>query len=158
MNHKQKNYGISNNLYDLTEQQVALLDHEATGGDGWAFYCNSYIARPTVFVNRISGRFQDFSEDNLVEIKVEDEQITTFCSTCRRGEICIHCIALLYCWIYDSECFTNVADSIKQLEGKDKAELIEIIARMLINDFANLELVEDKNNDDDEYDLDGLLN
>ncbi len=158
MNHKPKSYNISSSLYDLTEQQVATLDHEATGGEGWAFYCSSYIAHPTVFVNKISGRFQNFSEDNLVEIKVDERQITTFCSTCRRGEICIHCIALLYCWIYDSDCFANVADSIKQLEGKNKTELIEIIARMLVKDFGNLELVNEKNRDDDDYDLDGLLN
>lgn len=154
----QKSYKISSNLYDLTEQQVARLDHEATDGQGWAFYCNSYITHPTVFVNKISGRFQNFTEDNLVEIRVDENQITTFCSTCRRGEICIHCIALLYCWIYDNECFTNVADSIKQLESKDKTELIEIIARMLVKDFANLELVDEKSNDDDDYSLDGLLN
>ncbi len=158
MNHKPKSYKVSSDLYDLTEQQVALLDHEAAGGEGWAFYCSSYITHPTVFVNRICGRFQNFTEDNLVEIEVDEKQITTSCSTCRRGEICVHCIALLYCWIYDADSFINVADSIKQLQYRDKSELIEIIARMLVKDFANLELVNEKNNDDDDYDLDGLFN
>lgn len=160
MNSKPNSYKISNNLSDLTEQQVALLDHEAAGGEGWAFYCNSYITHPTVFINRICGRFKNFTEDNLVEIEVDDKQITTSCSTCRRGEICVHCIALLYCWIYDAESFVNVADSIKRLHDKNKSELIEIIARMLVKDFANLELVNEKNNDDadDDYELGGLLN
>jgi hypothetical protein len=159
MNFKPKSYKVSSNLYDLTEQQVAILDHEATDGNGWAFYCNSYISHPTVFVNKISGRFQNFNEDDHVEIRVDDKQITTSCSTCRRGEICVHCIALLYCWVYDNDSFTNVADSIKELQGRDKTELIEIIARMLVKDFANLELVNEKSDDDDDdYDLDGLLN
>jgi hypothetical protein len=155
---KSNKHQISRNLYDLTENQVATLDLEATDGKGWECYCNSYINRPTVYKNKISGRFRNFTEDHLVEIKVDERQITTFCSTCRRGEICIHSVALLYSWIYDSNAFINVADSIKELESKDKGELIEIIARMLINDFGNVELVHDDSDEEEDYDLDGLLN
>ncbi len=155
---KSNKHQISHNLFELTEKQVATLDLEATDGKGWECYCNSYISRPTVYKNKISGKFRNFTEDHLVEIKVDEKQITTFCSTCRRGEICIHSVALLYSWIYDSEAFINVADSIKELENKNKSELIEIIARMLINDFGNVELVHDDCDEEEDYDLDGLLN
>ncbi|MFQ5769815.1 MAG: SWIM zinc finger domain-containing protein [bacterium] len=158
MNEKVKNYAVSTLLYDLTEKQIVILDQEATGGEGWYLYCDSYINRPTVFKNKISGRFRNFSEDYFVEVKVDERQITTFCSTCRRGEICVHAVALLYSWIYDSEGFINVADSIKQFEGMDKGELIEIIARMLLKDAGNLEVVDENARDEDDYDLEGLLN
>lgn len=158
MNEKDNNYTISHNLYDLTENQVAILDQEATGGEGWNCYCNAFISRATVFQNKISGRFKDFAEDHYVEVKVEDDQIITFCSTCRRGEICAHVVALLYSWIYDSEGFLNVADSLKNLKSMDKDQLIKIIGHMVLNDPGNIEFFKDNHEDEDNYDLDGLLN
>ncbi|MFQ5825212.1 MAG: hypothetical protein ACE5JB_14275 [bacterium] len=158
MNDNVKKYAISENLYDLTENQIANLDHETTGGEGWNCYCNSYISHPTVFQNKISGRFKNFVEDHYVEVKVQDEQIITFCSTCRQGEICAHVVALLYSWIYDSEGFNNVAESLKHLEGMDKRELIEIIGRMVLQNPGNLDIFKDNLDEENDYDLDGLLN
>ena len=157
MGRNNNSYAVSNYLYDLTEKQIATLDQEVANGAGWHLYCDSYINRPTVFKNKISGRFRNFSEDYIVEIKVDEKQITTFCSTCRSGEICVHAVALLYSWIYDSEGFINLADSIKQFDGMDKSELIEIIARMLLKDAGNLEVINEESSDD-EFDVDGLLN
>ncbi|MFQ5604577.1 MAG: hypothetical protein ACE5HS_15010 [bacterium] len=151
-------YAISNLLFELTENQIARLDQDATDGQAWSLYCDSYINRPTVFKNKISGRFRNFSTDNFVEVVVDDKQLTTFCSTCRVGEICVHAVALLYSWVYDSDGFTNIADAIKQFEEMDKSELIEIIARMLSKDVGNLEVVDDRSLEDEDYDIDGLLN
>ncbi|MFQ5865463.1 MAG: hypothetical protein ACE5IW_09570 [bacterium] len=158
MNEKPNNFTISHNLYDLTENQITTLDHEATDGEGWNCYCNGYISRPTVFQNKISGRFKNFVEDHYVEVKVEEDKLVTFCSTCRRGEICAHVVALLYSWIYDSEGFINVADSLKDLESLDKEQLIKIIGLMVLNDPANIEFFNSRQDDEDDYDLDGLLN
>jgi hypothetical protein len=154
---KEKDYTVSHNLYDLTENQIASLDQETTGGEGWNCYCSGYLSRATVFLNKISGRFKNFVEDHYVEVKVEDDRIITFCSTCRRGEICAHVVALLYSWIYDSEGFLNVADSLKDLMRMDKEQLIKIIGLMVLNDPDNIEFF-NKRQDDDDYDLDGLLN
>lgn len=154
-----KHYPISQNLYELTESQIANLDQEVTGGEGWHCYCSGYITKTTVFQNKISGRCRDFVEDHYVEIKVEERAITTFCSTCRRGEICVHIVALLYSWIYDSEGFVNIAESLKLIESWDKGELIEIIGRMILNDPNNLEIVnEQSHNFEEDFDTDGILN
>jgi hypothetical protein len=151
-------YKISEFLYDLNEEHIATLDQEATNGEAWHLYCDSYISRPTVFQNKISGRFKNFSEDQLVEVVIDEKQIITFCSTCRIGEICVHAVALLYSWVYDSEAFANVAESLRQLEDMNKVELIEIIARMLLKDSNNIELMRKKSVEDDGYDIDGLWN
>lgn len=151
-------YGTSKFLYDINESHVATLDKEATNGEAWQLYCDSYITRPTVFQNKISGRFKNFSEDQLVEVEVEEKQITTFCSTCRSGEICIHAVALLYSWVDDSDAFANVAEALRQLEDMDTGELIHIIARMLLKNSNNIDLISEKTIEDDDYDLDGLLN
>ncbi len=158
MYEKTQNYAISTFLYDLTENQIASLDQEATDGQGWYLYCDSYINKPIVFKDKISGKFRNFSEDYFVEVRVEEKQITTFCSTCRTGEICVHAVALLYSWVYDSDGFTNVADSIKQIEGKDKGELIEIIARMLLKNAGNLEVIHEDISEEDDFNLDDLMN
>ncbi len=158
-NKKSKGFAISKDLYDLTESQIVNLDQEVTGGEGWSCYCNGFIAQTTVFQNKISGRFRDFTADHYVEVKVGERQITTFCSTCRQGEICMHVVALLYSWVYDSEGFVNVADSLRELELKDKKELIEIIGRMILNDLNNLEIVNDVSDYYKEnFDADGFLN
>ena len=73
-------------------------------------------------------------------------------------EICIHAVALLYSWVDDSDAFANVAEALRQLEDMDKGELIQIIARMLLKDSNNIDLVSEKTIEDDDYDLDGLLN
>lgn len=151
-------YDTSKFLYDINESHVATLDKEATNGEAWQLYCDSYITRPTVFQNKISGRFKNFSEDQLVEVEVEEKQITTFCSTCRSGEICIHAVALLYSWVDDSDAFANVAEALRQLEDMDTGELIHIIARMLLKNSNNIDLISEKTIEDDDYDLDGLLN
>lgn len=158
MSHQSQQYPISRNLFDLTESQIALLDQEVTGGEGWACYCNGYITLTTVFENKISGRFRDFLADHIVEVRVDDRQITTFCSTCRSGEICLHSVALLYSWIYDSEGFINLGDSLKHLESMNKGDLVEIIGRMLINNPTNLEYVNDSHEEEDDFDMDGYLN
>ena len=155
---ERQNYNTSKFLYDIDESHLATLDQEATNGEAWQLYCDSYITRPTVFQNKISGRFKNFSEDQLVEVEVEEKQITTFCSTCRSGEICIHAVALLYSWVDDSDAFANVAEALRQLEDMDKGELIQIIARMLLKNSNNIDLVSEKTIQDDDYDLDGLLN
>ena len=151
-------YDTSKFLYDINESHVATLDEEATNGEARQLYCDSYITRPTVFLNKISGRFKNFSEDQLVEVEVEEKQITTFCSTCRSGEICVHAVALLYAWVDDSDAFADVAESLRQLEDMDKSELIQIIAQMLLKDSNNIDLVSEKTIEDDDYDLDGRLN
>ncbi|NIR47885.1 hypothetical protein GWO43_05480 [candidate division KSB1 bacterium] len=158
MNENTKDYGVSEYLFDLTEKQVVTLDHEATNGEGWILYCQSFINRPTVFKNKITGRFRNIERDNFVEVKVDERQITTFCSSCRNGEICLHSVALLYSWIYDGDAFLNIENSIKQLKEMKKGELIDIITRILLNDSDNIEYVMDRPEDDDDYDLDGLLN
>ena len=155
---ERQNYDTSKFLYDINESHVATLDKEATNGEAWQLYCDSYITRPTVFQNKISGRFKNFSEDQLVEVEIEEKQITTFCSTCRSGEICIHAVALLYSWVYDSDAFANVAESLRQLEDMDKGELIRLIARMLLKDSNNIDVVREKILEDGDYDIDGLLN
>lgn len=153
-----RKYDTSKFLYDINESHVATLDEEATNGEARQLYCDSYITRPTVFLNKISGRFKNFSEDQLVEVEVEEKQITTFCSTCRSGEICVHAVALLYAWVDDSDAFADVAESLRQLEDMDKSELIQIIAQMLLKDSNNIDLVSEKTIEDDDYDLDGRLN
>lgn len=155
---KTADYTISDGLFTLTEKQVVTLDQEATNGTGWNLYCQSYINRPTVFKNKISGRFRNIEQDYFVEVKVEERQITTFCSTCRNGEICEHSVALLYSWIYDRDGFTNVGDSIKRLKKMNKDELIEIIAKILAKDMENIEYLVRSQDDPEDYDLDGLLN
>ncbi len=155
---ERQNYNTSKFLYDIDESHLATLDQEATNGEAWQLYCDSYITRPTVFQNKISGRFKNFSEDQLVEVEIEEKQITTFCSTCRSGEICIHAVALLYAWVHDSDAFANVAESLRQLEDMDKEELIRIIARMLLKDSNNIDVVREKILEDGDYDLYGLVN
>lgn len=158
MSKKVINYAVSDYLYDLTEKQVVTLDQEATDGAGWNLYCQSYINRPTVFKNKISGRFRNIEQDYYVEVKVEERQITTFCSTCRNGEICIHSVALLYSWIYDHDAFLNVAESIRRLESRNKDELIEIIAQILSKDAGHIEYLFETRDEEGDYDLDGMLN
>lgn len=158
INKKINYYPISDNLYELTENQIAILDQETNGGEGWYCYCNGYITQATVFQNKISGRFRDFVEDHYVEVEVDEKQLTTFCSTCRAGAICIHVVALLYSWIYDSEGFINVANSLKHLESRDKGDLIKIIGRMVLKDPGNLAYFKDEQDDEEDYDIDGFLN
>ncbi len=155
---KQQKYPISPNLFSLTERQIITLDQEVTGGEGWNCYCHGYITHTTVFRNKIAGKCKDFNEDHYVEVEVDDAQITTFCSTCRQGEICVHVIALLYCWIYDNEGFLNIGESLNDLESWEKNELIEIIARMVFKDPRNLSLIDNTFEDGEDYDLDGLFN
>lgn len=150
-------YPISENLYELTENQVANLDHEVTDGEGWSCYCNGYISQTTVFKNKISGRFKDYFLDHVVEVVVDDRQITTFCSTCRQGQICVHVVALLYSWIYDQEGFINLAESLNYLEHLDKNALIDIIGAMLINNPGNLEYFNRKLDEDDNHDLGAIF-
>jgi len=158
MSKKATNYAIAESLCTLTEEQVMALDRQATDGAGWDLYCHSFINRPIVFRNRISGRFRNIGQDYFVEVTVDEQQITTFCSTCRNGVICEHSVALLYSWVYDADGFLNVADSIAKLESMDKGQLIELIAQFLSQDANYIDFLMKASDEDDDYDLDGLFN
>ncbi len=158
MSRRTPNYGIAASLFTLTEEQVTALDRVATAGAGWDLYCHSFINRPAVFRNRISGRFRNIGGDDYVEVTVGERQITTFCSTCRNGAICEHSVALLYSWVYDHDAFLNVADSIEKLESMEKDQLIELIVQFLAQDANNIEYLLKSSGRDEDFDLEGFLN
>ena len=60
MRKQSENYNVSKFLYTLEERQIATLDQEATNGEAWHLYCDSYITRPTVFKKQNLGPIQGF--------------------------------------------------------------------------------------------------
>jgi len=136
-------YEISPLWREMTHEQVSLLDQRATEGASWEFYCGSYIHHPTVFGHKLSGKVQDALDEYFTEIRIDDKEMVTDCSCGERSGVCKHAIALLYGWVEDSDGFVNVADTLERLQHKDKADLLEILGRIIMFDLRMIDFIED---------------
>ena len=150
---------ISPDLMQITERDVTLLDQEVADGKGWESYCSGQIEKALVFDNRISGIcYQNFHQ-YVVEIKVNNGEISAKCSCDSYGQICIHVVTLLYSWINDSDGFKNIGSSLAELQKKDKEELIGVIARMVTQNPQNVFFISDNDSLDDDFDdIEGMYN
>jgi len=125
-------------LTNITQKQVAILDHDNTNGEGWDYYCNGQVIHAIVSKNEISGIIREYLEDFKVEIKVNEFEISCTCSCDSKNVICRHIVALLYSWVFDKSEFINLNKFLNQLENMDKEKLIKAIERFIINDPRNI--------------------
>jgi len=130
---------ISPALADLDYEQIVNLDQELADGEGWEFYSSGQISRATVFENKLSGRVGNYAEEFEVEIVVSGDELRSSCNCSGSGEICKHVIALLYCWVNDSEGFLDVGDSIQELSSYNRDRLLEIVTNIIRHDPKNIE-------------------
>jgi hypothetical protein len=150
---------ISEFLKSITERDVNLLDQEVTDGTGWKTYCNGQIIRPTVLNDQITGICLDHYAEYSVEVRVQDNQISSTCNCDNHGTICRHVVALLYSWINDGEAFRNIGQSIKELQTKNKEELIEVITKILKRNPQSIFLLGGSDPLDEELDdIEGMFN
>jgi len=156
--HKEKEYPISEDLLNLTHEQIESLDQEATGGEGFDYYCAGNILKASVFLNRVAGIVRDFEFDYIARAEVRGDKILTACSCSRNGLICKHVIALLYSWVNDSADFTDVGECLRQLQYRDKESLLEVIGRFMLKDPTNADLLDEPDSTQDDYDLEGWFN
>jgi len=153
------NYLISKDLFNITERDVNLLDQEVSDGEGWKSYCNGQIIKATVFGNKISAICYENFQEYLVEISVNSGEISGRCTCGSYGRICNHIVALLYSWINDSDGFMDVGNSLSKLKNKNKDELFELIARMMMKNPQNIFLLNNPDSlDDDLDDIEGMFN
>ncbi len=155
----EQTFDISKDLLSITEREVSILDQEVSNGEGWISYSNGQIVKPIVFKNKLSGLFYEHFREFSVEIQVNGAEISTRCNCGKNGAICKHVVALLYCWINDSDGFTNISYSLEEFKKKNKDELLEILARIFIKNPQNIFLVGGVDPlDDDIDDADGMFN
>ncbi len=155
----EKTYDISKDLLSITEREVSILDQEVSNGEGWISYSHGQIVKATVFKNKLSGLFYEHFHEFAVEIQVNGAEISTRCNCGKNGAICKHVVALLYCWINDSDGFTNISYSLEEFKKKNKDELLEILTRIFIKNPQNIFLVGGVDPlDDDIDDADGMFN
>lgn len=153
----EEEYTISPDLLEINERQIAILDQENVDGEGWDYYCNGEVVRATIFENKISGTVRELVDSFDVEIKAVQNEITTSCSCGTKEGVCKHTIAFLYSWVNDRADFMDVGISMKKLQRMERQELIDIIERVLQNDPTNVRFFSDRDYDEDELDIEGLL-
>lgn len=153
----EEEHAISPELLKINERQIAILDQENADGEGWDYYCNGQVFRATIFENRISGTVRELVEAFDVEIKADEDELTTSCSCGTKEGVCKHIIAFLYSWVNDRDDFLNVGNSMKKLDKMDRGELLEIIGRVIQNDPTNVRFFFNREFDDDELDFEDLL-
>jgi len=141
----------------INERQIGILDQENANGQGWDYYCNGQIIRAAVSGNRITGTVREYLQEFHVQIRVNGYEITTSCTCGTRTGVCKHIIALLYCWIHDKEDFINIGDQVKKLYAMEKQELIDVIERIIQNDPINVRFFKDYSQDEDGWDIDGII-
>lgn len=130
---------IAPELYDLTDREVSIIDQESTGGEGWNFYCSSYINKPAVYRNKIFGRVKDAFIDYQAEIEFNQHEIMSSCTCSRSGVICRHVVALMYSWVYDKDAFTDIGRSLELVMQMDRERLLEVVVRILQHDPKNMD-------------------
>ncbi len=153
----EEEYAISPDLLEINERQIAILDQENVDGEGWDYYCNGEVVRATIFENKISGTVRELVDSFDVEIKADQNEITTSCSCGTKDVVCKHTIAFLYSWVNDRVDFLDVGISMKKLQKMERQELIDIIERVLQNDPTNVRFFSDRDYDEEELDIEGLL-
>lgn len=152
-------FQVSEYLKKITERDVNLLDQEVAGGEGWTTYCNGQITKPAVLNDQISGICFDHFAEYTVEIRVINNEISATCSCENHGKICKHVVALLYSWINDSDAFRNIGQSIKEMETKNKDELIGVITKILMKNPQNIFLLGGSDPLDEDFDdIEGMFN
>lgn len=150
-------FAISPELLKINERQIAILDQENTDGEGWEYYCNGEVVRATILRNKITGTVRELLEVFDVEIKADQNEITTLCSCGTKDGVCKHTVAFLYSWVNDREDFLNIGSAIERLYKMEKGELIDIIERVLQNNPTNVRFFFNKDFDEDELDIEGLI-
>ena len=121
-------------LPELTESDVRNWTDTGSYRRGTGYYEQGRIINP-----RLQGRTLKAScigsapSPYAVEITLDDTGISTGHCSCPvgGGGHCKHAVALLLTWIDDPEAFREVKETQSVLEGRSKAELIELIERML---------------------------
>ena len=125
------NQSIVKKLQELSYEQIAAFDEEATRGEALAYYDNSQIEGAVVFRNKVSGRVGNYFENYLVKVSIYDNEISSACECDNERKICHHAIALLYAWVNDAQDFLNIATVLEEIEKMDKERLLDIVANIL---------------------------
>ena len=158
MSHKNSE-NISEELLQMTTEQIEQFDQNALDGKALECYENSQVLRPTVFRNKLSGRVGNYFDSFDVEIVIHENEISSSCSCDNSRKICQHAITLLYAWVNDGQDFLDVSHSIKELEKLNKERLVEIIANILRYKPSLVEMFLSREAPDwDEIDRDPLKN
>jgi len=121
-------------LPELTESDVRNWTDERSYGRGTGYFEQGRIINPRLQGRTLkAGCIGSMPSPYSVEITLDDTGISTGHCSCPvgAGGHCKHAVALLLTWIDDPEAFREVKETQSVLEGRSKAELIELVERMI---------------------------